>query len=177
MGDKCQFTLEYLYHVFVEKLIQLPLPAFARFIAGHDSPLEVEPLVAIIRLLLRDLLPSTIPKPCKVDSDADAQDSVSPAILMQCYLPFAYRAADNNAKISITVETLFRIMWAGKCIQWAPTLHTAVLKGIKARNEKSAPKRGQKDNSDQVARDMLRASASRLLALSEISKAQYNEAV
>lgn len=160
--------------MFVEKLSQLPLPAFARFVAGHDSPLETECLVAIIRTLLPPLLPSNSPKTWKVDADAEDSQSVSHSILERCYLPFAFRTADNNARISIAVETLFRLMWAADCIQWTPSLHKAVVKGIEARNSKSMPKKGRKDDGELAARDMLRASANRLLALSEILKVQQH---
>lgn len=158
--------------MFTDRISKLPLPAFATFLAGHDSPLERERVLAIIRILLPPLLPSNSPETRRVDPKADACEAVSPAILEQCYLPFAYRTADNNARISIAVETLIRIMWGVEGIRWTPSLHQAVVKGIKARNDKSAPKKGRKDDGDQVAREMLRASASRLMAMSEILKAQ-----
>lgn len=153
--------------------MQLPLPAFARFVSSHDSPLEDQVLVAIFRLLLPSLLPPNSPEPYDVDANADASEGVSPPILQECYLPFAYRTADNNAKISIAVENLFRIMWTNKVIRWTPEFGQAVKKGIKAREEKSAPKRSRKDDdSEQAAREILRASASRLSVLTEFLKAQ-----
>lgn len=129
-------------------------------------------MLAIIRILLPPLLPSNGPETRKVDPKADECEGVSPAILENCYLPFAYRTADNNARISIAVETLIRIMWRAGGIEWTLSLHQAVVKGIKARNDKSAPKKGRKDDGEQAAREMLRASASRLMAMSEILKAQ-----
>lgn len=106
-----------------------------------------------------------------MDPEAD-ENEVSVVILEQCYLPFAYRTAENNAKLSLAIESLFRIMWTAKCIQWSPSLHQAVVKGIKARNDKSAPRKGsRKENGgEQAARDTLRASGNRLLALCELLK-------
>lgn len=165
MPARCNLKLTDLYEKFVEKITQLPVPAFEKFIAAHNSPLEGGALVAIIRLLMPTLLPSSVPKPRDVDPEADEAESSSDRILEQCYLPFAYRTAENNAKISLATETLFRIMWTRDALQWGPSLQRAVERGVQARKDKSAPKRRKEDGGESAARDTLRASGARLLAL------------
>lgn len=174
---------------FVKKLKALPLPAFSRFIASHDSPLDTDCLKAILRILLPSLLSSNRPSTKHIDPDADARGDISPIMLEKCYLPFSYGSAENNAKISIAVETLLRIMWTTKNIKWTPAFHQAVVKGIEARQAKSeqkqpkaygenkdrkdiAQKKVRKVDNEQPFREVLHASASRLLALSQILQVQ-----
>lgn len=162
-----------LYEKFVEKIAQLPASAFSRFIQSHDSPMNVKVLVLIIRLLMPALLPSSTPQPEDVHPEADEQEAVSACILEKCYLPFAYRTAENNAKLSLATETLFRILWIQGCVPWTPSLQMAAEKGVKERNKKSAPKKtSRREDGDAVARAILRASGNRLLALVEILKLQ-----
>lgn len=149
------------------------MPAFARLIAPHDSPLDEKSLVAIIQLLMPTLLPPAAPDPRNVDPQAAQQDTISTLILEQCYLPFAYRAAENNAKLSLAIETVFRIMWHKNCVEWTPSLQQAVEKGVKARHDKSmAKKTSRKEDSESSARETLRASGSRILTLAQLSKLQ-----
>lgn len=163
--------------MFVEKMAQLPVPAFEGFIAHHSCPLEQRALIAIIRLLMPAFLPSSTPQPQKVHPEADMDESVSDRILVECYLPFAYRTAENNAKLSLAIETLFRIMWRQGCFQWTPALQRAVEEGVKARNDKSVPKKNsRKEDGESVARSTLRASGARILALAGIIKMQSTKA-
>lgn len=162
-----------LYEKFVDKIAQLPISAFSRFIEFHDSPINVKALVLIIRLLMPALLPCSTPHPHDVHPEADEQEAVSACILEKCYLPFAYRTAENNAKLSLATETLFRILWVQECVPWTPSLQKAVEKGVKARNNKSTQKKTKsREDGDSVARAMLRASGSRLLALVELLRLQ-----
>lgn len=162
-----------LYERFVEKIAQLPVSAFENFLAPHSSPLEEGPLVAIIRLLLPAFLPSSAPQPHKVDPAADKIERISDLILEKCYLPFAYRTAENNAKLSLAIEALFRIMWSRGRVQWTPSLQQAVEKGVKARVDKSAQKKNsRKEDGESAARCTVRASGARLLALAGILKLQ-----
>lgn len=162
-----------LYEKTVEKVAQLPVAAFEAFLAPHNSPLEEGPRVALIRLLLPRLLPSSIPQPHNVDPEADRLERTSNRIIERCYLPFAYRTAENNARLSLAIEALFRIMWSKGRIQWSRTLQQAVEKGVKARHDKSLPKKNsRKDDDESVARGTLRASGARLLSLAGVLKLQ-----
>lgn len=175
MPDKCNIKVSDLYEKFVDKIAFLPVTAFSRFIASLHNHLDLEPLVAILLVLMPYLILPAAPDPRNVDAVAASHDSVSPLILEKCYLPFAYKTAENNAKLSLVNETLFRVVWTeGEgCLRWTPSLQEAVEKGVKARLAKSAPrKNSRKDDGENPAREMLRASGSRLLALVELLKIQ-----
>ncbi|ROW17661.1 hypothetical protein VPNG_00601 [Cytospora leucostoma] len=171
--DKCMTNLPDLYGKFTERVVQLPVPIFSRFIAVHDTPLPLSSLVAVIRLMMPFLLPGSAPKPSTVDPKADAQEDISVRIFEKCYLPFAYRTAENNAKLSLAIESLMRIDF----LTWSPSVQEALERGVKARNEKATSRktgRG-KDDGEQSAREILRASSNRLLAWAEILKMEYDQ--
>lgn len=160
-----------LYEKFTERIAQLPVTAYAKFLSQHDTPLTEGSLVVIIRCLMPYLLPGTAPRPGDVDADVDEREGVSALILERCYLPFAYRTAENNAKISLALEALLRLDFCS----WSPALQRAVDKGVGARNDKAAPRKGGRLKSDGelAAREMLRASGKRLQAWAEIMKMVY----
>lgn len=162
-----------LYEKFTERVVQLPVPIFSRFIAVHDTPLPLSSLVAVIRLMMPFLLPGLAPKPSTVDPKADAQEDISVRIFEKCYLPFAYRTAENNAKLSLAIESLLRIDF----LTWSPSVQEALEKGVKARNEKATSRKAGRGNDDgeQSAREILRASGNRLLAWAAILKMEYDQ--
>lgn len=169
-------SLPDLYEKTTERIAQLPVVAFSKFLAHHDTPLIKDSLVAIIRCLMPYLLPGTAPRPRDVDPEVDAREDISARILERCYLPFAYRTAENNAKLSLALETLLRLDFCS----WSPTLQYAVEKGVAARNDKAAPKKAGRSKTDRfktdgelAAQEMLRASGKRLLAWVEILKMEY----
>ncbi|KAJ0116352.1 hypothetical protein J7T55_007331 [Diaporthe amygdali] len=171
--EKCMISLPDLYEKSVERIAQLPVAAFAKFIALPDTPLKQASLIAIIRCLMPYLLPSAAPKPYDVDREVDAREGMSVRILERCYLPFAYRTAENNAKLSLALETLLRVDFC----PWSPSLQLAVEKGVTARNDKAAPRKGgrMKSDGELAAREMLRASGKRLLAWAEILKMELDQ--
>lgn len=168
---KCVISLPDLYEKTTERIAQLPVAAFAKFLAQHNTPLTKDSLVAIIRCLMPYLLPGTAPRPVDVDPEVNAREDISTLILERCYLPFAYRTAENNAKISLALETLLRLDFCS----WSPTLQRAVEKGVAARNDKAAPRKGGrfKTDGELAAQEMLRASGKRLLVWVEILKMEY----
>ncbi|KAL1875205.1 hypothetical protein Daus18300_003276 [Diaporthe australafricana] len=171
---KCMINLPNLYEKFTERITQLPVAAFAKFLAPHNTALVEGSLVAIIRCLMPYLLPGTAPKPADVDKEVDAREDVSVRILERCYLPFAYRTAENNAKLSLALEALLRLDFCS----WSPSLQRAVEKGVGARNDKAAPRKGgraSKSDSEVAAREMLRASGKRLLAWADILRAECDQ--
>lgn len=178
MPYKCNIKVSDLYEKFVDKIAYLPLTAFSRLIASLHNHLDIISVVAILQVLMPYLMLPAAPDPRNVDPEAARHDSVSPLMLEKCYLPFAYKAAENNAKLSLVNETLFRILWTeGKgCLKWTPSLQDAVEKGVKARLDKSAArKNSRKDDGETAAREMLRSSGNRLLALVDLLKLQESE--
>ncbi|KAG8161672.1 hypothetical protein KVR01_008659 [Diaporthe batatas] len=167
----CVISLPDLYEKTTERISQLPVVAFSKFLAQHDTPLSKDSLVAIIRCLMPYLLPGTAPRPSDADPEVDAREDISTRIMERCYLPFAYRTAENNAKLSLALEALLRLDFCS----WSPTLQHAVEKGVAARNDKGAPRKGGRFRTDGelAAQDMLRASGKRLLAWVEILKMEH----
>lgn len=173
MPGKGMISLPDLYEKTTERIAQLPVAAFAQFIAQHDTPLPEGSLVAIIRCLMPYLLSGSVPQPRDVDPEADAREDISTPILERCYLPFAYRTAENNAKISLALETLLRLDFCS----WSPSLQRAVEKGVAARNDKAAPRKGGrfKTDGEMAAQEMLRASGKRLLAWADILRMECDQ--
>lgn len=163
-----------LYEKFTERISQLPVAAFAKFLAPHNASITQDSFIAIIRCLMPYLLPGSAPKPADVDREVDAREDVSVRILERCYLPFAYRTAENNAKLSLALEALLRVDFCS----WSPSLQRAVEKGVGARNDKAAPRKGgrtPKTDGEMAAREMLRASGKRLLAWADILRAECDQ--
>lgn len=183
--QRCNVKLSDLYGKFAEKISQLPARVLSRFIASQNSPLEQSSIVALIHQLLPFFLPSATPDPRRVDPEAAARDAVSQRILAKCYLPFAYKSAENNAKLSWLVETLFRTLWTSGALVWDEELQEAVEKGVEARQKmatnsrqsKAAKKIVRKEDSEIAVKLMLRASGTRLLALTELLKLQSSDEI
>lgn len=171
--EECNIKVSDLYKSFVDKIAQLPVPAFTQFISSLQNHLDEEPIVAIIQVLMPSIVPPSAPSPRSVDRAVADQEAVSPLILEKCYLPFGYKTAENNTKFSLANETLFRILWTSGCLKWTPTIQAAVEKGVKARWDKSTAKKG--NDEEKAMRETLRASGSRLLALVELLKLQEGD--
>lgn len=167
---ECNIKVSDLYKSFVDKIAQLPIPAFTQFMSSLQNHLDVEPIVAIIQVLMPSIVPPSAPSPRTVDRAAADQDAVSPVILEKCYLPFGYKTAENNTKFSLANETLFRILWTSGCLKWTPSLQAAVEKGVKARWDKSTAKKAKDE--EKSTQETLRASGGRLLALVDLLKLQ-----
>lgn len=168
--DRCHIKTSDLYGRFVDKIALLPVPAFAQFIASLHNQLDQGATVAIIQVLMPHLVPPSAPSPQRIDKEAADHDSVSPKILERCYLPFAYKTAENNAKFSLATETLFRILWTCGILKWTSSLQEAVEKGVKARRDKSASKKSNRNDGDNATRETLRASGGRIMILAELLK-------
>lgn len=180
---RCNITLSELYGGFADKIAHLPAPVLSRFIPSHTSPLEHSYTVALIHELLPFFLPSSTPNPHRVDPDAAERNAVSQRIMVKCYLPFAYKSIENNAKLSLLFETLYRILWRSGVMKWEEELQEAVERGVEARQKtmknprqsKTVKKNVRKEDPDAGAKDCLRASGSRLLALTKLLKLQSSD--
>lgn len=122
------------------------------------------PLVAlssIVQAHLSQLLPWSAPRP---DDDSLNQEN-----LERCFLPFAANTSsvEDNAKVSVLIETLFRLLATHGGIEYTAELMAAVDKGIKAREKKCTGTRKKKSGSAKDEEDMywLNASAERMKLL------------
>lgn len=127
--------------------------------------------VSLSQFLLLRLLPNTAPRPQNVSGRVT--DDLDQEILEKCFLPFsaATSAIDDNARVSILVESIFRMfLLEGFTIYRKPSLTAAIEKGIKARESKTKGDRRKRDNralrkEEERDRVWLRASGERLKSL------------
>lgn len=91
------------------------------------------------------MLPTSAPHPYAVTKRTD--DELSQIVLEQCYLPFAASAFTTieNAKVSILVESLLRMLWRLGGCEYTSSLQAAVEKGILARENRVRGDRRRKD--------------------------------
>lgn len=81
-------------------------------------------------------------------SEGANNDGLTQDILEQCYLPFpaTTSSASDNAKVSILVESLLRLLVREKLTFHASSLDTAIEDGIKARESKIKGDKKKKDS-------------------------------
>jgi len=176
--------MDEVHDTFADAVKELPVSAFALYISSANSPLPDGPFVYFLRNLIEYYLPQSAPDPRTVDPEVDDANGVSVPIMERCYLPFAANnvLAANNAKFSLVVENLFRLLWVSPHggIEWTPRLQKAVEVGVKARNEKPFSRRVGKakgDGDDDVALDILRKSGKRLLTMINLVKMDNLEGI
>ena len=64
-------------------------------------------------------------------------DNLDTEVLLRCYLPWSANTAGiaENAKVSICVETLLRLLNKNNCLQKSKPLQTKAEDGIEARRK------------------------------------------
>ncbi|MCJ1462753.1 hypothetical protein MMC07_001356 [Pseudocyphellaria aurata] len=127
-----------LYDLYLEHIRPLPLPTFFLLMSPaslrHFHPGAASSLAQYI---LHSIIASSAPLPAK--------DDLTQNVLEDCYLPFAANTSSiaDNAKVSLCVETLLRILNLHLGLAWTPRLQDAMEEGIHARDSK-AKKSGRK---------------------------------
>lgn len=145
-----------LYDIYLEHIRPIPLPTF--FLIMSPSSLKFfTPSAAssLTQFILRSIIATSAPLPPKDDLEQD--------ILERSYLPYAANTGSvaDNAKVSICVETLLRLLDKHIGLVWSEELQNAMEAGIEARESKA--KKGTKKKQDVEANRMwLRASAERI---------------
>jgi len=112
------------------------------------------------------MIPSDVPRPYQISETFRKDDSLTQAILEQCYLPCSpiTSSLEENAKFSVLVESLVRLFLTRADLCLTPTLDEAVEIGINEREKKakSDRKRGQEA---EMSRLFLKMSGQRLRSL------------
>ena len=164
-----RFTqLPVLYDICLTHIRPLPTPTFSLIISplalGVFNPAAASTLTQYI---LRSLISSTAPLP--------PTDDLTQEILERCYLPWPANTMSvvDNVKVSLCVETLFRLLDGIVGIHGSKELETAVEKGIDARENK-AKKEGRKkgeagSGGTEGDRLWLKASAERIRSVLELA--------
>ena len=159
-----------LYERFTHHVRGLPLPMFQLFVSSRPPLLPEDVQVLLLREVLDAMLPRH-PDPADVDPDHGAGSDVSVLVLERCFLPFAANrvTAEDNAKLSITLESLLWFYYARIGVEDAEGLRGAVEKGIKAREDRIKRRgAGKADAADKAAREALARSARNLRALVDV---------
>ncbi|KAH7038266.1 uncharacterized protein B0I36DRAFT_359853 [Microdochium trichocladiopsis] len=172
------FELPDLYENFERGVRSLPLPIFSEMIDNTAGKLREDSHISLLQGILSLLMPSSALAPRKVDRARDDAGGTSPAILERCFLPNAANTitAEDNAKVSLLLEALMRIVIVDGTERFSPGLRDAVQSGVDARENKAKRKktRGRpsgapSEDPDAEARAVLELSGQRLLMLAEIA--------
>ena len=162
-----------LYEDFARAVQVLPLETFALFIGQRSNPLLPETHITLLKELFRLLLPSSYKDPRQVDAEADAKGGLTMPMLEQCYAPYPANTVDaeDNAKLSLVVESTMQLLWACEMLEGTDDFGRAVEAGIKAREakvkKKKATGRMKADGRDDFAQGVLSSSAMRIRVLLE----------
>lgn len=128
-----------LYHNFFEYIRPLPLPAFFAIMSPPSLDL-LDPTAAstLTQYVLRSIIAAAAPIP--------PTDDISQEVFQACYLPFPANTASiiDNAKVSLCVETLMRLLDKHCGLDWTPAFHDLAEAGIKARTSKARGKQTKK---------------------------------
>ncbi|KAI4155625.1 MAG: hypothetical protein L6R39_001192 [Caloplaca ligustica] len=159
-----------LYELYLEQIRPLPLPQFFLFISPSSMQhLHRAAASAITQWILRSLIASSAPLP--------HMDDLTQATLERCYLPYPANTGNisDNAKVSLCVETLLRLLQRHCGLEWTESLQKNVEKGIEAREQKgkkAGKGKGKGRNDGEEERMWLRGSAGRIKGLVELVRSQ-----
>ena len=172
---------ENLFDLFTEFLRPLPLSHYLALLFPSPLP-DAHATSSLYQMLLRPILSG--------DAPVYNTNYLTREDLIRCYLPFpaSGTSAADNAKVSVIVEGLLRLLWSrgllddvceqtgrgrGARGESRTEVRGAVERGIKARKDKigvESRKRkvGAAAEEEEFAREVLEASANRMMALLEI---------
>lgn len=174
--------LNQLYEDFAAAVKVLPLPMFSLVVSQRENALLPATHVTLLKQLFHLLLPSRCKDPRSVDPDGDAQGSLTMPMLENCYmaLPANTVGLDDNAKLSLVVESAIQLLWICDMVEYTDSFADAALRGVGAREaEAKAKKRTGKmraDPGDALAQDVLAGSAERIRVLLEALEASTGAA-
>ncbi|KAK3302445.1 uncharacterized protein B0T15DRAFT_487574 [Chaetomium strumarium] len=159
-----------LYEKFTDAVRGLPLPMFRLFVASHPPFLPASVQVSFLRMVIEAMLPRH-PDPADVDPECESRHGVTVLMMEECFLPFAANRvmAEDNAKLSLALESLLWFVYAQIGIEYSEGLRRAVETGIKAREQRI--KKRAAGAADKAAREMLARSARSLRVLVDVVSA------
>lgn len=165
-----------LYDDFAAAVKVLPLPMFCLVVSPQDNPMLDEAQITVLKELLTLLTPNRSKDPARVDPEAEAQGALSVAMLQECWAPHHANtlALDDNAKLSVVIESVLQLLWTKDQIGHSEELADAIRKGIDAREARTKRKRlgkGKADPSEVLAQDVLKNSSERLDVLLNVIEA------
>lgn len=174
-------TISELYEAVYICMKPLSIPSFTLFLApSRASFIPSVAQISLTQLLLRRMISNSAPDPKLIRrSKSDELDQI---ILEKCFLPFPALTSsiDENAKVSIMIEILFRIFLKLCVCRYSQQLEQAIDKGIRAREAMFKPTKrkkpvGAKFKAETADNALLEASGGRLRSLLSIVKRQSLE--
>lgn len=164
-----------LYELFVERLKEQSLEWFTMIVTQRPNALLPISHATLIRELFHRLLPRSYKDPRFVDRENDEEGGLSAVMLEHCYVchPANSLAPEDNAKLSIVVESALQLLWQEDLLSYSTGLAAAVEKGIAARDLKARKKslKGRGKHGDAAALDTLTLSHERIRIMMEALKA------
>ena len=154
---------EDLFDLYTEFLRPLPLPIFQQFVLPAKPWLGPNSQASLNQMLLRPLVVATAPQ-CN-------ENALTQAEFETHYAPYAANNTShvNNARVSLLVESLLRLLWSTGSLECTSKLRQLVDDGITARKEKVAfdgrKKVGDRVKVDEEALVVLECSAERMLTI------------
>lgn len=159
-----------LYEELALGIKGLRLDMFALHVTQKENPLPAEAHVSIIRDLFHLLLPPRYKDPRKVDPGGHAEARLTMRMLEDCYVswPANTVALEDNAKLSLLVESAIQLLWLNDAIDYTESFGAACETGIQSREAKARKRRTGKiraESDDVVAQEILHSSGQRIRVL------------
>lgn len=168
-------SLEDLHEQFALEMRGLPLPLFAAMLSPVSNPMvslldptsepamTTESYAVLLKELLVLYLPPKFLDPAKVDAEADREGRVTQGMAEKCFVRYAAEGAsvEDNAKLSVIVESLLLYLFEKGELTGSRTLREAVTAGVEARRKKAKVRRrrGAENEYDVLGKKMLDSSA------------------
>ncbi|KAI4233543.1 MAG: hypothetical protein LQ349_004349, partial [Xanthoria aureola] len=163
--------LSTLYNLYLEHIRPLSVPSFFTLMSPSSMQyFHQSAASSITQIILRSLIASPAPPPLT--------DDLTQKDLERCYLPYPANTGTigDNAKVSLCVETLLRLLQGHCGLYWNDGhLRAAVEQGIEAREQKAKKAgkgRGKGKADGEGERMWLRTSAGRMRALVVLVRGQ-----
>ena len=158
---------EDLFDLYTEFLRPLPLAVFQQFALPTKPWLGPNSQASLNQMLLRPLLVASAP--------AYNENSLTQAEFETYYARFAANSttAVDNAKVSLLIENLLRLLWSSKSLTSTPKLRQLVEQGIAARKNKmefdGRKSTGARAKANEEAVDVMECSAGRMLITLDVA--------
>ncbi|KAK3639840.1 hypothetical protein LTR56_012220 [Elasticomyces elasticus] len=159
--------VEELFDLLTEFIRPLPLAVFEYFACPPQHYLDANAQSSLVQMLLRPLFQgSGAPN---YDENTLTQD-----VFETCFAPFpaGTTSPSDNAKVSVAIESLLRLLWRNGGLVARQSLGDAVRQGIKARKDKVAwdgrRRVGVKALEEETAVEVLECSVERMESILEL---------
>ena len=159
-------SIDELYHLFIENVRYFPLPIFQAFVGRSTLPyFSVAAHTTLCEYLLFHMIEDSAHS--TTGGNTEIEESLTQEKLETCLLPFAASKTSviDNAKVSITLESLLILLMENGMLVISSRLRQAVNRGIEARTQKAESENKKNRRVEDVDWCWLLESSERLLFL------------